>query len=247
VRWDAILERLSQDGAVEVGDVAAALGVSASTIRRDLTELEARGALSRTHGGAVSSGVLYELPLRYRGEQRRAEKQRIAAAAARHVHDGVAVGLTGGTTTTLVARAIASVRGLTIVTNALNIASELAVRASIKLVVTGGVVRSASYELAGPLAEQTLRSLHLDLVFCGVDGISRAGLTTHDEAEAHTNRTLIGRAQRTVVVADSTKLGRVHFGVICPLEDVDELITDADADPDAVIEMRDAGLAVTVV
>jgi len=137
---------------------------------------------------------------------------------------------------------------LTIVTNALNIASELAVRPNLKLVVTGGVARSESYELVGPLAEASLHGLNLDMVFLAVDGISpRAGLTTHHEIEAHTNRALLGRAHQVTVVADSSKIGKVAFAQICELSEVDELITDDGADAEAIAALADAGVRVTTV
>ena len=151
-RLSAVLERLSGNGSVGVDELARELEVSAATVRRDLQLLEEQRLLSRTHGGAVAHGVLYELPLRYRGARHEHEKRRIAAVAAARVVDGSAIGLTGGTTTTEVARALAERRRLTVVTNSLNIASELAVRPNLKLVVTGGVARSESYELVGPLA-----------------------------------------------------------------------------------------------
>src|ERR671925_645507 len=224
-RLDTILERLSVQGSVGVTGLAQDLGVSMATIRRDLELLESQRLLSRTHGGAVSHGVLYELPLRYRAGRHEAEKHRIADAAAARLGDARVVGLTGGTTTTEAARRIAG-RTLTVVTNALNIASELAVRPNLKLVVTGGVARSESYELVGPLAEATLAGLNLAMVFLGVDGISSsAGLTTHHEIEAHTDRSLIVRARRVVVVADSSKVGKVAFARICGLDCVHDLIT----------------------
>src|SRR5204863_1890497 len=133
-----------------------------------------------------------ELPLRYRSGDRREQKARIARAASARVADGAAIGMTGGTTTVEVARALSDKRQLTVVTNSLNIASELAVRPNLKLVVTGGVARPESYELVGPLAEAALASFNLDVVLVGVDGISATeGLTTHHEVEAHTNRALI--------------------------------------------------------
>jgi DeoR family transcriptional regulator of aga operon len=137
---------------------------------------------------------------------------------------------------------------LTVVTNALNIASELAIRPNLKLVVTGGWARSESYELVGPLAEQALAGLNLDTVFLGVDGISfEAGLMTHHEVEAHTNLALIERARRTIVVADSSKIGRTAFARICPIERVHELITDVEADPATLDAIREAGVVVTTV
>jgi DeoR family transcriptional regulator, aga operon transcriptional repressor len=247
-RLSAVLQRLSGDGSVSVGQLAGELGVSTATVRRDLQLLEEQRLLSRTHGGAIAHGVLYELPLRYRGSRHGDEKRRIAIAAAERVPEGTAVGLTGGTTTTEVARALAEHRRLTVVTNSLSIASELAVRPNLKLMVTGGVARSESYELVGPLAEASLAGLNLDQVFIGVDGISpAAGLTTHHEVEAHTDRALIDRSARVVVVADSSKLGQVAFARICDLAAVHELITDTGADPEQTRALADAGLRVTIV
>ena len=246
-RVAAVLEVLAAEGTVDVTALVERLGVSAATVRRDLQLLEEQRMLSRTHGGAVAHDVLYELPLRYKAARHQVEKQRIAAEAATRVADGAVVGLTGGTTTTEVARAILDRRGITVVTNALNIAGELAIRADLKLVVTGGTARSESYELVGPVAEQALERLNLDVAFVGVDGISlEAGLTTHHEIEAHTNRTMIERARLVVVVADSSKLGRVAFAQICPLDAVDELITDEGAPAGTIRELTEAGVAVTV-
>src|SRR5438876_107187 len=247
-RLETILEWLSGNGSVNVADISDELGVSAATIRRDLDLLERQRLLARTHGGAVAQGVLYELPLRYKSARHQEEKLRIAREAATRVADGHAVGLTGGTTTTEVARALVEHQRLTVVTNALNIASELAVRPNLKLVVTGGVARSESYELVGPLAEASLAGLNLDVAFVGVDGISReAGLTTHHEVEAHTNRALIERARRVVVVADSSKIGRVAFARICEVDRVEALITDEAADPGAVAVLKERGVEVTTV
>jgi DeoR family transcriptional regulator, aga operon transcriptional repressor len=246
-RISVVLETLASDGSVDVAALVGRLGVSPATIRRDLQFLEEQRMLTRTHGGAVAHDVLYELPLRYKAARHQDEKRRIAAAAATRVDDGVVVGLTGGTTTTEVARALLDRRGITVVTNALNIAGELAIRADLKLVVTGGTARIESYELVGPVAERALEGMNLDVVFVGVDGISIAsGLTTHHEIEAGTNRSMIDRARLVAVVADSSKLGQVAFAQICPIEDVDELITDEAAPETAIAELTEAGIAVTV-
>jgi DeoR family transcriptional regulator, aga operon transcriptional repressor len=247
-RLSAILEDLSADGSVEVIELASRFSVSAATIRRDLELLEEQRLLARTHGGAVTMGVLYELPLRYKGARHQEEKRQIAHAAAAAIADGMSVGLTGGTTCTEVARDIVDRERLTVVTNALNIASELAVRPNLKLVVTGGTARPESYELVGPLAEQALAGLHLDLVVIGVDGIdAEAGCTTHHEVEAHTNLALIERADRVIVVADSSKIGKVAFAMICAVDRVDTLITDRGADVRALRALRQAKVTVETV
>jgi len=247
-RLSLILERVSESGTVTVAQLARDLGVSAASIRRDLELLDGQQLITRTHGGAVARGVLFELPLRYKTGRNRDQKLRIARAAAERVVDGSAVGLTGGTTATEVARALAGRAELTVVTNALNIASELAVRPNLTLVVPGGVARSKSYELVGPMAEAGLNGLNLDIAFVGVDGVSaEAGLTTHQEAEAHANQMLIRRSRRIVVVADSSKLGKVNFARICGVDRVDELITDGGAGPAAILELEQAGVVVTTV
>jgi DeoR family transcriptional regulator of aga operon len=247
-RLSAILERLADGGSVAVAALADDLAASPATIRRDLVHLEQQRLLERTHGGAVAHAVSYELPLRYKGVRHAESKRRIATAAAAYVTEGMAVGLTGGTTATEVARALADQRKLTIVTNALNVAAELAVRPKLKLIVTGGVVRTESYELSGPIAEASLTGLNLDVAFIGVDGIdARAGCTTYQEVEAHTNGVMLGCARRVVVVADSSKIGKVAFARICEVTAVSELITDDAADPDAVRALTEAGVRVTFV
>jgi DeoR family transcriptional regulator of aga operon len=246
-RLGVILEELSARGSVAVVDLSARLGVSAATVRRDLEHLEQQHLLTRTHGGAVAQMVSYELPLRYRSARRQDQKRRIGQEASTRVRDGAVIGLTGGTTTTEVARALVD-RQLTVVTNALNIASELAIRPNIKLVLTGGVVRPESYELVGPLADGALSALHLDLAFIGADGITAvSGLTTHHEIEAHTDRALIDQASRVVVVADGSKLGRVAFARICPVSAVHELVTDGEADAGELQALRDTGLDLSVI
>ncbi|MFF8943494.1 DeoR/GlpR family DNA-binding transcription regulator [Streptomyces sp. NPDC014864] len=260
-RWKALLELLVERGRLDVEEAASELGVSAATIRRDFDQLAEQQMLVRTRGGAVVHGVSYELPLRYKTARRASEKQRIAKAVADLVSPGEAVGLTGGTTTTEVARALA-VRGdlssaapgpsgspaLTVVTNALNIANELAVRPQFKIVVTGGVARPQSYELIGPLADGVLGQITLDVAVLGVVALDVAhGAAAHDEAEAAVNRLLCERAERVVVAADSSKLGRRAFARICAAESVDTLVTDTAAGQDTVRRFEEAGIRVVTV
>ncbi|MEV8512549.1 DeoR/GlpR family DNA-binding transcription regulator [Dactylosporangium sp. NPDC051484] len=244
----AILERVSRHGSVDAGGLAEEFAVSTATIRRDLQVLEEQRLLSRTHGGAVAVDVAYELPVRYRVGQQRDEKALVAQRAAALLPRGpLTLGLTGGTTTFMLARLLADRVDLTVVTNALNIASELVLRPQLKLIMTGGVSRTQSYELVGPIADQALSGLNMEVAVVGVDGISaRGGLTTHDEIEAHTNAAMIRRAERVMVVADGSKVGRNCLAGICAITDVAVLVTDASADPDQVEAIRRAGTEVVV-
>jgi DeoR family transcriptional regulator of aga operon len=232
-----------------VAELAEFFGVSQATLRRDLQSLQEQRLLTRTHGGARASEVAYELPIRYRDAHHRDQKRRIAAVAVSRIPQGaLAVGLTGGTTTSEVARLLVDRTDLTVVTNALNIAAEMALRPRLQLVVTGGVSRSQSYELVGPWAERTLLGLNVAIAFVGVDGISvKGGLTTHDPVEAKTNAVLIGRAGCTIVVADGSKVGHDLLARIVEISDIDELITDDSADQSALTSLRQTGLTVTVV
>ncbi|WP_216215766.1 DeoR/GlpR family DNA-binding transcription regulator [Amycolatopsis aidingensis] len=244
-RLGALLDMVGQRDKIDVDETAEELNVSPATIRRDLDHLAERQLLTRTRGGAVASNVAYDLPLRHKAARHAPEKQRICAAAVRLVERGMVVGLNGGTTATEVGRALATRpdlndRGespaLVVVTNALNIANELAVRPNIKLVVTGGVARQHSFELTGPLATRILDEITLDLVFLGVDAIDPLrGAYAHHEGEASINRLMASRARQVVVVADSSKLGGHAFAQICPTTGVHMLITDTSAEP-AMIE-----------
>lgn len=244
----AILVALTDNASVHVGDLAVRFAVSEATLRRDLALLEEQRLLTRTHGGALAHDVAYELPVRYRGEHHRQEKRMIARAAVRGLPKGPhVVAFTGGTTTSEVARKLANHEDLTVVTNALNIATDLVLHPRIKLIVVGGVSRPQSYELVGPWADHVISSINIGTAFVGVDGISaRGGLTTHDEIEARTNLAMIEHAERVVVVGDSTKVGRTMLARISGLERVDELITDAASDPGEVDAIRATGVTVTI-
>lgn len=244
-RVRGIMEVLRLESYASVKLLASKLGVSEATVRRDLREFADQGVVRRTHGGAAFCGRSYEVPVRYRRSEHPEEKRRIGEAAAALVHDGLVVGLTGGTTTSEVARHLPWGCTLTVLTNSLNIATELAVRPHVTLVDTGGVARSASFELTGPVAEATVSRYHLDVVFLGVDGIDlTAGCTTHDDREAIINQAMVQRADRTIVVADRSKIGVRAFAKICEVGDVSLLITDRHAAGNPLAALKNAGLAI---
>jgi DeoR family transcriptional regulator of aga operon len=250
-RWTALVDLLTERGQVTVEEAAGVLGVSQATVRRDFEQLARQQMITRTRGGAVASGISDDLPLRYKTGRHGAEKRRIGAAAAGLVEPGGVVGLNGGTTTTEVARQLATrpdLAGdgkLTVVTNALTIANELLVRSRAKVVVTGGVVRTRSYELVGPLGGGLLREVNLDLAILGVDAVDPAtGAAAHHEGEAAMNSLMVDRAARVVIVADGSKLGGHAFARICPVERIDTLVTDSGADPQVVAAFESAGVRV---
>lgn len=249
-RLTAILDLLATQGEVTVEELVERFGASPATTRRDLDSLAEKRLLTRTHGGAVAQSVAYELPVRYKSHLQTHEKGRIAEVAAGLVQPGWVVGLSGGTTTTAIAAALAAREDLgefTVVTNAVNIAAQLATRPDIRVVVTGGVIHSRSYELVGPFVEQLLSGIHLDIAFIGVNGLhATAGATTHDEREAAVNRMMAQRATRAVVVADSAKIGVQTFAQIGRADLFAALITDAGVQPSMQADLEAAGFEVTI-
>src|SRR6218665_4441 len=223
-RLSALLNLLAETGRLDVDEVVVRLGVSPATARRDLDTLARQQLLRRTRGGAIAHSVAYELPLRYENQQHLEPKHAIAQAASALIPRGAIIGLGGGNTTTAIAHELLSradimepsaERGLTVVTNAINIAMLLAPRPQIKTVVVGGVINPRSYELTGPLTEVVLRGITLDVAFVGVNGIHpQLGPTSHDEREAAVDSAMAARARTAVLVADSTKMDKTAFAAI---------------------------------
>jgi len=251
-RLTAILDLLAAQGEVSVDQLVDRFGASAATTRRDLDSLAERRLLTRTHGGAVAQSVAYELPIRYRSHLGTGAKERIAVAASALVEPGSVVGLSGGTTTNAIATALAArddlaEHGLTVVTNAVNIAAQLAMRPEFKVVVTGGMIHPRSFELVGPFVEQLLAGIRLDIAFIGVNGLSAAdGATTHDEAEAAVNRMMAERASVAVAVADASKVGHAAFAHVGGAELFRTVITDAAVPAPQRDALTDAGYEVRI-
>jgi DeoR family transcriptional regulator of aga operon len=246
-----ILETLDRQERVTVEELVRRFGVSAVTIRGDLDALAEDGALVRTHGGALRPVEAPEdLPIAVKQTRRHAEKVRIARAAVRMIGDGETILLDSGSTTLEVARALRTleVESLSVVTNALNVAMEIATLSRIRLIMTGGILRQMSYSLAGPPAEQVLDRIRADRLFLGVDGLDPdIGLMTPDVFEARLNAHMIDISREVVVVADSTKFGRRSLSVIAGLDRAHKLITDSGAPPERVAEIQALGVEVIIV
>lgn len=253
-RTPIILRELRHSGAASVEALRDLLGVSLATVRRDLQELEERGLLRRTHGGAVPIDPLFYEAFRHdRSFQDQVgsfapEKRRIAQAASELISPADTIALTAGTTTTEVIRCLHALSGITVVTNTVNVAMELSNRKDIHVFVTGGHLRGDWFSMVGPAAAASIAGLFVDILFLGVNGIDACqGLTCFNSDEADINAAMVRQARRKVVLADHSKLGVVAKWLICPTESVDLLITDTGAPDAAVAPFRERGLEVRCV
>jgi len=247
-RRRAILDMMQHDGRVLVADLAEQFQTSQVTIRKDLEILHVRGLVHRTHGGALPTrqGALEDPTLREKAKLYRKEKLAIAIAAARLVAEGQVVILDSGTTTTEIARALRNFKNLTIITNAVNIAAELA-NSSLEIILTGGTVRKNSFSLVGPIAEETLRRLSADILFLGVDGFDvQYGLSTPNLQEAKVNRVMVEIAKRTVATCDSSKFGRRSLSLIVEPSALHHVITDHGIRKADIKALKRAGIEVTL-
>lgn len=243
-----IAAALAQCGVMSIGDITAHVGCSVATARRDLDTLARLGRARRTRGGAlaVSDTAAREDRRDADAALFAAVKRRIAHAAAALVEDGDTVGLTGGTTMLAVARHLRG-RPLGLVTNALDIARELAAAPGAQVVLIGGVAYAGLGEIAGPLAEGMLRQIRVDALFLSVDGVSAAaGATITGDLEAPVVRAFVARARRTIVVADHRKIGRTAVSQVLPIAAVAALVTDAGPSP-ARAAIEGAGVRVITV
>jgi DeoR family transcriptional regulator of aga operon len=247
-RMIAILDVLGERGTVGLAELAESLAISPATARRDLADLADQRLIVRTHGGARLLDSRNELPVSLRDTKFSEAKRAIARAVAELIpHQRYAVALSGGSTAANVARALAHHSELTIVTNSLSIAQLVTTFPQLKVVMTGGILRAESLELVGVLAENTFNAINLGTAILGTDGITAAGgVTTHDETEARTNNAMVTHAQRVIVVADGSKIGRLALAQVAPIAEVHLLVTDESADPAALDEIRAAGVTVVV-
>jgi DeoR family transcriptional regulator of aga operon len=246
-----IMETLAGQERVTVDELVRRFLVSAVTIRGDLDALADAGRLIRSHGGALKRDESADdVPIAVKETQHHAEKVRIGQAAARMIGDGETIMLDSGTTTLEIARQIRGMHlsALNVITNALNIAMELAAAPFVRVIMIGGILRQMSYSLSGPHAEQTLRHLHADRLFLGVDGIDPdIGLMTPDVLEAQLNAIMIQVSREVVVVADASKFERRSLSVIARVEAVHKLVTDTRADPEKLAALRARNVVVIAV
>lgn len=239
---------LAEKKRVVVREMATALDTSEVTIRKDLEALEKRGVLSRVHGGAIlKEHSVPDIALTEKERIHTREKQRIAEKAAQMIETGDVIILDSGSTTTQIARQLKLKKGIKIITNAVNIATELA-GSDNEVILTGGFLREKSFSLVGPIAEDALRHLSADKLFLGVDGIHfEYGLTTPNLMEGRVNQLMMSIAHEVILVADSSKFGKRSMSVIARVQDVDKIITDTDIEENNLRELRGLGIQVIMV
>jgi DeoR family transcriptional regulator of aga operon len=246
-----ILEVLEKEGRVTVSELAKQFAASSVTMRADLDKLAESGALIRSHGGAVRRlDPVQDYSVAFKETIHHAEKVRIGQAAAALLRPNQTVILDSGTTTLQVARHIKQhkLKGLTVVTNALNIAHELADAPHLSLIMIGGIMRQLSDSFVGPQAERMLSALHADHLFLAVDGLDlEIGPTTPDILEAQLNNIMISVSNEVTIVADSSKIGRRSLSTIGSLSSIHRLITDERIAPDVAKSIQELGLKLIVV
>ncbi len=249
-RHQAILQRLQLNGRVYVADLSRELEISEVTIRKDLKELEERGALRRIHGGASKlTKVAMELSLDEMRKINVEEKRAIAREAYQFVSDNDVLLLDASTTSGELAYLLrdGNKKGITVITTALHIACELVPCEHLEVVQIGGNIRRTLYTAMGPLATTAIRSLHVDKAFIGVNGIdAKIGYTTQNLLECELKRCMIESASQSFVLADSSKIGIVRLGVVCPVGNVDFLITDGRIEPETRSELERTGVELVV-
>lgn len=247
-RQTRISEFLAQDNFLGVTQLSERLGVSEATVRRDLADLEQKGFLRRTHGGAVvAEKASPEPPVMQRVKEQLDAKTRIGRAAASMIEAGETVFIGSGTTTLEVARNLVGRQDITVITNALTVINALAQEGGITLISTGGMLRQTELSFIGHISEQALQELRPQKAFIGIRAISLThGLTNDYIPEISTDRVIFQSAPEIILVADHSKFGKISTAFVAPAFSVHHIVTDSDTPGDLVKQLREGGINVLV-
>lgn len=255
LREKKILQAVLHKGTTSVEDLAVLTGASTASVRRDLTRLEERGLVHRTHGGVRVAGQTLYQPFRFdstfqeRENRFTEEKRKIAFAASELVAERETIAITAGTTTTQVARCLRHRVGLHVITNAVNIGMELSSQPELNVTLVGGNLRwIGAFSLTGPMTIEALSGLFMDKAFLGACGVDpEKGVTTIEPEEAAVFRTMARQAKEVILVVDSSKIGMVSPALICPMQRVNKLVTDQGIQSADLKRLRAKGIEVLVV
>lgn len=245
-RRNSILEKLNQDGKVKVAELSRLFGISEVTIRNDLSELECLGMLERVHGGAVNTyRAYYNMTLQERARTNAEEKKRIAAEVSSMISDGDTLMINSGTTTLFIVQELKNIKNLTLVTNSISISQEVGHYRNIHVILLGGNFDPQYQFTYGDDAIEQLKRYKADKLILSVDGVSpEEGISTYHHFEAEVNRQMIARVNKTIVVADYTKIGRTNFARIASIESMDCLVTNKNAASQEIDEIRQRGVEI---
>src|SRR5690606_26446533 len=243
-----IVDKLDKDGQVDVNALSKELGVSEVTIRNDLSKLEQKNMLVRARGGAFKiDRVGIDFNLTDKKGYHFEEKKRIGKAAAALIEDGDTIILDSGTTTIEISKNLSKMAELTVITNALNVANQLAENQKTNIIIPGGFLRKTSLSLVGATAEESFKNYFCDKLFLAVDGFNTVhGLSTPNVEEAHLNRIMINIAKQVIVVSDSSKFNKRSFAFIAPIAAVDIVITDEGVSPEDRKNLENSGIKVII-
>ncbi|MFH0797746.1 MAG: DeoR/GlpR family DNA-binding transcription regulator [Candidatus Omnitrophota bacterium] len=248
-RQKEIMKVLQTKGSVEISQLCRIFGVVEMTIQRDLSELIQKGGIIRVHGGAIlpEDNILSEPPFDIRNRKYQQEKEAIARAAFDMIEDGQKILLDSGTTTFSLAKIIDNSKRLIVVTNAINIASELNVRSNVSVLSLGGNMRKNTLACVGHFTESMISNLKVDITFLGVGGISETGkLSGGSVAEVGVKQAMIEAGKQIIVLADSSKIGREEFVLITNIKNVDLLITDSKAPEKIINRYKKMGVEIKI-
>ncbi len=248
-RREYILNQVKKTGSASAIDIARTLDVSETTIRRDLNRLAKKNLVKRTYGGAMAiKPVGVEMKFNTQKEKYIQEKKRIAHAASRLIEDGDVVLLEAGTTGFQTALNLTHIKNLTVVTNNCDIATLLAkTNPQFTIMLSGGVLRTDTHSLVGPIADYAFENINVDKAFIGITGIDiDKGITATDYIEARTKKMLIKSAKRVIALCDHSKLGHISVNYIAPVNIIDVLITDSEADISFLEKLRNLDIEIIV-
>jgi len=243
-RDDQIIELVHKYGELSVQELSDLLGISPSTVRRDLVSVGDHRFIDRTHGGVMLATVIkYSNLCVNRVAVDAREVRSIALRAAETIHPGDVIGLSGGEICTYLAFLLRLKEDITVVTNAVNVAAEMVCMPGIQVRLTGGRLNSGSFELIGKGLGASLEGVHIQKFFLGTDGISPDyGVTGHDEAEATASRDLMAHTAKNIILADSRKFKRTSFARVAPLSEFQTVITTELVPQSVLAEFQQAGI-----
>jgi len=245
-RLNRIRKFVDQRGVVTVSELSKHFDVSEATIRRDLEELNKRGWIRRTHGGALRvERATREPPILLRLNEQSEEKQRIGKAAAELIQENETIFLGSGTTVLEIARNLPEGIHLTVITNSLPVVNQLSKQKNIELIVIGGMFRQSELSMVGHVAERAILEFRADHVFLGIHAVSvRHGLTNDFMPETMTDRAILQIAPQIILVADHSKFGRVSSVLVGPVTEVDTIITDKETPQEIITDINELGIEV---